>query len=221
MRWWKTAYAGKNRGRGVLDRAKQQEIGHRKLVQAGRGLWLHANTIQSVAEDQPPLGLGIVKGLNPNLVMRAEERLALPIPDGETKVSQQVFEASLAPGSVGAKNQLSIAGASGTWVTGTVQCGEEVSAGIQPCVRHYPNLTVEAEGLLLIGGWGRYAEQGVTKSDAVAHPGLLGVRPAKHHEIRQRLQERAVRSFTLSTQHANNSAHAVAPERAYVSEEST
>ena len=204
-----------------MDGAKKQEISHRQFVQTGRGLWLHANAVQSVAEDQPPLGLGIVKGLNPKLVTRAEQRLALPIPDGETKVSQQVLEASLAPGGVGAKNQLSIASATRTGMTGTVQFGEEVSAGIQPCVRDDPHLAVEAEGLLLVGGWRRYAEQGVTKSDAVAYPGLLGVRSAKCHELRQRLKERTVRGFTLNTQHANDSAHVVAPERKFVSEEST
>src|SRR5208282_6471000 len=125
------------------------------------------------------------------------------------------------PGGVGTKNQLSISGASGRGMTGIVQCGEEVRAGIQPCVRHDPHLAVEAQGLPLVGGWRRDAEQGVTKSDAIAHPGLLGVRSAKCHELRQRLKERTVRGFTLNTQNANDSAHVVAPGRKYVSEEST
>ena len=73
----------------------------------------------------------------------------------------------------------------------------------------------------MVGGWRRYAKQGVTKTDAIAHPGPLGVRPAKNHELRQRLKERTVWSFTLNTQHANDSAHALAPERKCVSEEST
>ena len=76
--------------------------------------------------------------------MRAEERLAIPIPDGETKISQQMFETSLAPGSVGAKDQLSIAGATGTGMTGGMQFAEELSAGIQSCVRDDPHLAVEA-----------------------------------------------------------------------------
>lgn len=209
VRGRKTMDAGKNRGRGVLRGTMQQEISDGELVQTGCGLRLHANAIQRVAEDQPSPRLRIIKGLNAQLVMCAEERLALPVPDRETEVSQQAIEASLPPGSVGAKDQLGIAGAFGACVPGALQFGEKAGAGIQPRVGHYPQAAIETEWLLLVGGLWRGAEQGMTQTDSLADPGLLRVGPAKAHELSQRLQEGAVDRFPTHAQNTNDSAHFV------------
>jgi hypothetical protein len=69
---------------------------------------VEAKAVQRVAENKAACRLGIVEGLDAEMVPRTEQALRSPVPNGIGKVAKQMLDAVIAPGAVRMENQLRI-----------------------------------------------------------------------------------------------------------------
>ena len=69
-----------------------------------------AQAIERVAEKKKLSQLGIVKGLHAEMIARAKQQFLARVPDRECEIPAQMLHALLAPGGVGAQNQVGVSG---------------------------------------------------------------------------------------------------------------
>src|ERR1700680_4380372 len=140
---------GERCGRRVLVETKQQEIGNGEIVQLVRDAWILADTLESITENYAGAESGIIEGLDAHMVTGAEESLPCFIPNSEREIPKQMLDAIQSPCSIRVQNQFGIgpAGWHDIDLSGGLECGEKLSARIDPRIRDDPGFAVQGQRL--------------------------------------------------------------------------
>jgi len=72
----------------------------------------------------------IIEGLDAHMVARAEQRLAIRVPDDEREVAEHVLDGRLTPAEVGAQDEVAVGG-----VSGRFEEGAELGAVVESRIR--------------------------------------------------------------------------------------
>src|SRR5712692_212015 len=144
---------------------------------------MEPHAVQSVAENQALADVGIVKWLNTEMVPRAEQPPASPIPDRKGKVSQQLLYAGFPPGLIGAQDQLRVRRRLQSPLTFHPQLLDQLGPAIDARIGSDPYLPVQACWLPLAHGLVRGAQHRVAETHRARGPALLRIRPAVGHEF--------------------------------------
>ena len=168
-----------------------------------------ADAIEGIAEDQRLADVSVEERLDSQVVARAKEALPRPVPDGEGEVAQQMLDAILAPGLVGAQDQLDIGGVRerdfrdpglGVGASSSRRASTRASATIQT----WPSR---------VKGCRSCSDSSVVLSRVWPNPTLpstpyfLRIGTAKGHEAGHLPQQMAVHRRSIEMYDANDAAH--------------
>ena len=95
--------------RGIVAiQSKQQKIPNRRFIEFAGYFRVHANAIQSVAEEKEIFPFQVIKRLDTEMIPRAKQLFMVRIPDGEGKITPEVLHRGRAPSGIGVQNQFGV-----------------------------------------------------------------------------------------------------------------
>src|SRR5439155_2039482 len=101
-------YSSKEGLVGVVEPGVLQICPYRLQVGTKLGLGIGPERFQLAREDEAAAGEAVVEGLDPEAVARAEQALALGIPECERPHAVEALDAALAPLAVGGEHDLGV-----------------------------------------------------------------------------------------------------------------
>ena len=95
MRRRKPLDIGKGSRRLVLVQIEQKKISYRRIVEPVRDRRMQPNAVQGIAENYATTKRSVIKWFDAHVVAGTEEAPLRSVPDSESKIAEQMLDASL------------------------------------------------------------------------------------------------------------------------------
>jgi len=168
-----------------------------------------ADTVERVAEDHDRTDDAIVEGFDPELIARTKKVFGVFVPNGERKITAQMFHALRTPFRISSNDQLRVGKGGTNDFPRKSKFRQQVSAVVEPGVRRNPVPALETTGLAFGKRLARRMQHRMAQANRGSHPGLAGIRTPVGEKIYERLQQRPLNRCTVPMKNADNSAQAV------------
>ena len=145
---------------------------------------MESEAIQRIAQQKSVRRLRVKERLDPEMVAGTEEVLAVPIPDREGEVADQVLNASSPQAWYACRISSGSVAPSRIVRPLAVSDRIEISPAIHPRIGGDPDPAVQTAGLLLVLGFPGGAQHRVAEAHVAVDPDGLGIRAAEGHEVR-------------------------------------
>lgn len=179
----KSSDASEEGGLRVFVTLPEEEIANGLFIQPVGNRRVKTNTVQRVADDQAIPGLGVIERLYPEMISTAKQTPPSLVPDGESEVADQVVDAILTPGMIGAENQLDISGVFKLAMASGFELVYEIVSTVDSGIGDDPNVVIQAEWLPLAQRLIRRTQHRVAQTAPTINPGLLRVGGAESHVL--------------------------------------
>src|SRR5260370_4169891 len=108
---------------------------------------MKADAIERIAEDHGRAGVCIIERLHAHVVARAEQAAARSVPNGKSKVAQQMLYTFLRPNVISVQDQLDIGKVEGDATPAFLELRYQLMARVYPRIGNYGDLPIERERL--------------------------------------------------------------------------
>ena len=92
----------------VLVQIEQKKISYRSIVESVRDRRMQTDAVQGVAEYYAGTKSSIIEGFDAHVIASAEEALSRSVPDSESKIAEQMIDASLSPDQIRTEDQFDV-----------------------------------------------------------------------------------------------------------------
>src|SRR5678816_2822681 len=142
-----------------------------------------ADAIQRVTKDQGSAYLRVEKLFHSKVIASAEQFVLQPIPNCKGKITQEILDTCLTPGSVSPQEQFDVCYPAPHAFAPSLQFRNQVGLGVHASICNDPYPAIKGERLLFVFGFLGCTQQRVSETDVAVHPDPSIVRTTEGHEV--------------------------------------